>query len=369
MKKSNAEEGRYLVFNFESQALEKNANNFCPERKFHIYLPPGYHDHVEKRYPVIYFLHGYGGNINNLVLISEKEIKSHYEFLFRFLLPKVFKNYPTFEKIDENINNGTFPPFILVQPNGSLGLNAKFNLKDKNGNSQLKGSFYANSPSTGKFGDSIFIDLIDYVDNHFRTVPNKANRAIMGASMGGYGTLYAAINHSEKFNSAAALSPVITPYELLNHRMVIPFFTKIYGKKKTGVMGDRELVDLLDTVDVIFSSDARLIPEDMDTTNRKYNFEAKEAIKNWSHSDLVEQLKNNPEGLRELKLFFNSEESDEYNLAPQVRKFHDVLEEMNIPHTYEIYQDEFAAKISPHQIGILSKVMEGLDFCLKSFQT
>jgi hypothetical protein len=360
----NSINDRYLLVNFESKALENNALHISSERSFHIYLPPRYHENRTQLYPVIYFLHGYGGNIENLIIISKKQIKSQFPFLFRLLLPKVFKNFPTFEVLDEKIRDGEFPPFILVQPDGSMGLNGKFDLKRDDGSPSVKGSFYVNSPHTGNFADSIFVDLVKYVDDNFRTISDKAHRSVMGASMGGYGALIAALNYSNLFISAVSLSPVITPYSLLNHRMVVPLFAKIYGKKKAQLQGDKELVDILDTIDLIFSKNARLVPEDIDPSNRKFNLENKLANKNWKHSDLVNILHQKGENLARLKLLINCEESDEYNLASQGIKFHERLDELEIPHTFEIYKDEYAAKISPHQIGISFKILEGIKFSL-----
>lgn len=366
MKKSIND--RYLLVNFESKSLENNALGISPERTFHIYLPPKYHENKTQLYPVIYFLHGYGGDINNLIIISKKQIRSQFPFLFRLLLPRVFKNFPTFEKIDQKINEGVYPPFILVQPDGSMGLNGKFGLKRDDGSPSVKGSFYVNSSHTGNFGDSIFKDLIQYVDDNFRTITEKEHRAIMGASMGGYGTLLAALNYPDLFNSAVSLSPVITPYDLLNHRMVVPLFAKIYGKKKAHIQGDKELVDILDTIDLIFSPNARLVPEDIDPSNRKFNLENKLAKENWKQSDLVNLLSHKGKNLAKLKLLVNCEESDEYGLGPQLRIFHKKLSEMNIPYSGEVYSDSYAAKVSPHQIGISFKIMEGIEFTLAAFK-
>ena len=115
MKKGNIVNDRYLLVNFESKSLENNRYQFSTERTFHIYLPPKYHENKSQLYPVIYFLHGYGGDIDNLIIISKKDIKSNFPLLFRLLLPKVFKKMVTFEVLDQKIREGIFPPFILVK--------------------------------------------------------------------------------------------------------------------------------------------------------------------------------------------------------------------------------------------------------------
>ena len=51
---------RYLCPTIPSPSLEGNPLDSPNERELHIYLPPGYHEQTSRRYPVLYFLHGYG---------------------------------------------------------------------------------------------------------------------------------------------------------------------------------------------------------------------------------------------------------------------------------------------------------------------
>ena len=53
---------RYIINNFRATSLEDNPLSSPVERDLRIYLPPNYFDSENKRYPVIYYLHGYGGN-------------------------------------------------------------------------------------------------------------------------------------------------------------------------------------------------------------------------------------------------------------------------------------------------------------------
>lgn len=141
--------------------LEEN-----PEQSVNIYLPYGYHN-SDNRYPVVYFLHGFG------------ERNRYFEG------QRV--------KIDEAFYNGA-KPFIFVEPNGG---------------SSLGGSFYYNSEVSGNWEDYITKDVISYIDSNYRTKATKESRGIAGYSMGGTGAINIAFNNPELFNAVYIFSPGI----------------------------------------------------------------------------------------------------------------------------------------------------------------
>ncbi len=106
---------------------------------------------------------------------------------------------PSFEKFDRLIISGEPEPFIFVQPDGSLHLPNKDDLKNPTGQLETKGSYYLNSPYMGNFEDYVVRDIIDYVDANYSTVPDKRYRGLIGGSMGGYGAMVMAIHRPEKF--------------------------------------------------------------------------------------------------------------------------------------------------------------------------
>ncbi len=69
------------------------------------------------------------------------------------------------------------------------------------------GSFYSNSGVFGNWEDFTAYDLVEYMDNNFRTIAKKESRGITGHSMGGTGALKIAMHHPEIFSSVYALSP------------------------------------------------------------------------------------------------------------------------------------------------------------------
>ena len=70
------------------------------------------------------------------------------------------ENIPSYTKFDELITEGGWMPFIFVQPDASLYLPHYLGHKEISGAVKTKGSFYINSPYTGKFADFIIKDVI-----------------------------------------------------------------------------------------------------------------------------------------------------------------------------------------------------------------
>lgn len=151
-----------------SQALEGNLEGNSADRSVTVYLPPDYDTSAQKRYPVLYALHGY--SINNE--IWSKEIK-------------------TPQTIDGAYSAGV-KGMIIVLPNSQTVHN---------------GSMYSSSATTGDWETFIAKDLVAYIDSHYRTLPRRESRGLAGHSMGGYGTVRIAMKHPEVFSAMYAMSP------------------------------------------------------------------------------------------------------------------------------------------------------------------
>ncbi len=86
---------------------------------------------------------------------------------------------------------GTTKEMILVSPDA-------FSLHN--------GSFYSNSKTTGDWETFIAVELVNYIDSHYRTIPDRASRGLSGHSMGGYGTFRIGMKHPEVFSNLYAMS-------------------------------------------------------------------------------------------------------------------------------------------------------------------
>lgn len=152
-----------------SKSLANNFLNDTTDIKTHIYLPPDYHQNSHRRYPVLYLLHGFDG--------------SHFSWANnRIRIDQIMRRH--IAKDPENA-------MIIVMPNA---------------HNRYWGSFYSNSSVTGHWEDFLTKELINYVDHHYRTLPQSQSRAIAGHSMGGYGALKMAIKHAHIFSTVYGMS-------------------------------------------------------------------------------------------------------------------------------------------------------------------
>ncbi|HEX4275440.1 MAG TPA: alpha/beta hydrolase-fold protein [Bryobacteraceae bacterium] len=150
------------------KSLAGNLEGDSADRDVFIYLPPSYKKQPNRRYPVVYFLHGYGIDAERYWNIMK--------------VP---------EAADKDMSGGSAREMILVHPDAFTIYN---------------GSMYSNSPTTGDWEAFIAEDLVAWVDSHYRTIPDRMSRGLAGHSMGGYGTMRIGMKHPEVFSSLYTMS-------------------------------------------------------------------------------------------------------------------------------------------------------------------
>jgi enterochelin esterase-like enzyme len=163
--KTPSEKKFWYAEKIPSPSLEGNLLDDPAQQELIVLLPPSYNT-TQKKYPVVYFLHGYSG--------SPESILSYRERLFN------------------EMKEGSIREFIIVAVNG---------------HNSLMGSFYVNSPVTGKWEDSVIVDVVPYIDNKYRTIASADSRGIMGFSMGGFGAINLSFRHPETFSAVFAVGP------------------------------------------------------------------------------------------------------------------------------------------------------------------
>lgn len=151
-----------------ARSLEGNLEGNSPDRTVLVLLPPSYDTATKRRYPVLYFLHGYNSQAEGTVAWTKMEERQRAAM------------------------KATGHEFIVVAPDTDT---------------LMSGSMYSNSPTVGNFEDFITKDLIAYIDGHYRTIARRESRGLFGHSMGGYGTLRIAMHHPELFRAIYALNP------------------------------------------------------------------------------------------------------------------------------------------------------------------
>jgi enterochelin esterase-like enzyme len=163
-----AAKGTIEKIKVHGKSLEGNLEGDSPDRDVFVYLPPSYSTSKSRRYPVVYFLHGYG---------------AHAEMYWNIMTVP--------DAADSLMNAGTVKEMILVLPDAYTIYN---------------GSMYSNSPTTGYWEDYLAKDLVEYIDSHYRTNAARESRGLAGHSMGGYGTLRVGMKHAEVFSTLYAMS-------------------------------------------------------------------------------------------------------------------------------------------------------------------
>src|SRR6516162_6857861 len=150
------------------RALEGNLEGDAVDREVFVFLPPSYTNDRSRRYPVVYALHGYS---------IGAEQWSH-----EIHVPQT---------IEGAFAQGA-KEMIVVLPDSKTIHN---------------GSMYSSSVTTGDFEQFVAHDLVAYIDAHYRTLPNRESRGLVGHSMGGYGATRIGMKHADVFGSLYIMSP------------------------------------------------------------------------------------------------------------------------------------------------------------------
>jgi enterochelin esterase-like enzyme len=150
------------------QALEGNLEGNAVDRDVFVFLPPSYAVETSRRYPVVYALHGY--SIGAEQWTHEIHVPQTIEGAFA---------------------QGS-KEMIVVLPDSKTVHN---------------GSMYSSSVTTGDFERFIVHDVVNYIDAHYRTIPDRMSRGLVGHSMGGYGATRLGMKHPDVFGSVYIMSP------------------------------------------------------------------------------------------------------------------------------------------------------------------
>ncbi len=160
-----------------------------------IYLPPGYDDATEP-WPVVYLLHGDGGDA---------------EFWFE---DQSGEGTTMPEVADAAIASGAMPGAVIVTPNGSFDpqeLPGDWTTMDY----FKPGAWYSDSELTGPYESIIIGEVMPFIEANYNVTRDAAHRGLIGHSMGGYGTLRYAMHYgSSLWAAACAMSPMADEYVL-----------------------------------------------------------------------------------------------------------------------------------------------------------
>jgi enterochelin esterase-like enzyme len=158
----------------QSKALEGNLIGDSATREVSVWLPPSYAQSRNRRYPVVYLLHGF----------TDSDAK------WFGLDGKHWINLP--DVLNRTMQNSDVKEVIVVMPNA-------FNT--------FQGSMYSSSATIGDWERFVAEELVAFIDKRYRTIARLESRGLAGHSMGGYGTLRLGMKYPRVFSSIYALSP------------------------------------------------------------------------------------------------------------------------------------------------------------------
>jgi enterochelin esterase family protein len=165
-------EGSLQVDFLESAALAGNPLGDPATRPVAIYLPPGYDAQSSRRYPALYVLHGYTGDVAALVAARPWETN-------------------VVQWADRLIASRRMPPALLVLVDGFT---------------RLGGSQYVDSVHNGPYATYTVREVVGHVDGRYRTIASEGGRAVLGKSSGGFGAMHLVLEHPGVFAAFASHS-------------------------------------------------------------------------------------------------------------------------------------------------------------------
>jgi len=166
--------GRVERIVVHGESLVGNLSGDPPDRFVSVYLPPAYDREPGRRFPVLYFMHGFTNSDDRWYAIGGAS---------------TFVNLPV--AANKALAAGG-APMIIVMPDAFT---------------RYHGSMYGNSVTTGDWEAFIVEELVAHVDANYRTIPDPQSRGLGGHSMGGFGALRIGMRHPGVFASLYAMNP------------------------------------------------------------------------------------------------------------------------------------------------------------------
>ena len=308
-------QGELRLETVHGPSLEHTATGEDPDRTVAVYLPASYGTDQERRYPVLYLLHGIGG--------------THADFTGT---PRSGDPWHTIQDVmDRGIAAGLWNEMIVVAPDQ----------RTRGG-----GSFYTNSAATGEWEDFTVVDLVGYVDRTFRSLPQASSRGISGHSMGGYGAIKLGMKHPDVFQVVYGMNSALLGWagDLTAEN---PAYARAARAEPATLNPQEDLYAAsLVCVAQAFSPNPDRGPFFMDlpfreeAPGRLVRHEPAHAA--WTRQMPLYMAEDHVPNLRRLRaLRFDSGRYDQYtHIHPTNLAFSELLTELGVPHVYEAYNGD-----------------------------
>jgi enterochelin esterase-like enzyme len=286
-------------------SLEGNLEGDAVDRDVFVFLPPSYARQKSRRYPVVYALHGY--SIGAEQWTHEIHVPQTIEGAFA-------------QGVQE---------MIVVVPDSKTLHN---------------GSMYSSSVTTGDFEQFVARDLVAYIDAHYRTIPDRLSRGLVGHSMGGYGATRIGMKHADVFGGLYIMSPCC-----LSPRPAAPANPEI--EKALAAVKSPE-----DSAKLSFFARAQLATAAAWSPNPKnpplyLDLPTKDGVPQpdvlarWAANAPLAFVDQYVGGLRRYRAIA-IDVGDQDGLRIDAGKLHDVLDRYGIANGFEVYQGTHTSKVA-----------------------
>ncbi len=281
------------------KSLEGNLEGDSPDRCVSVYLPPSYASSPDRRYPVVYILHGYTDD------------DQHW-----FGWTEHFVNVPA--GMEKDLAAGTAKEMILVMPNAYT---------------LYQGSMYSSSATTGDWETFVSEDLVAYIDGHYRTLARRESRGLSGHSMGGYGAIRIGMKRPDVFSTDYVMSPCCMAANLNPGQR---------AAAAEAVKSPDDVAGLDFGTRAMFASAAAWSP---DPQNPPFYFDLltkdgkiqPDVVAAWAANAPLAMIYQYVANLKRLHALAIDAGAQDRGIAATARELDDILTRFGVRHTFEIY--------------------------------
>ena len=294
------------------EALEGNLESDAVDRDVIVFLPPRYAKEKHQRYPVVYALHGFSIGAD--------------QWTHEIHVPQT---------IEGALAEGA-KEMIVVLPDSKT---------------VYGGSMYSSSVTTGDFEQYVAHDVVAYIDAHYRTIPSRSSRGLVGHSMGGYGAARIGMKHPDVFSSLYIMSPCcLSP---MGSRPANPAMEKVMAsveKELESVKTPANAAGLSFFARAQLASAAAWSPDPKNPPlyldlPRKSGEPQPDVIAKWAANAPLAFVDQYIDNLRQYHAIA-MDVGDQDGLRFDAGKLHDVLDNYGIANSFEIYHGTHTSAVA-----------------------
>jgi enterochelin esterase-like enzyme len=316
----------------ESVVLKGNPLGDPDQRPLWVYLPPGYDDDPDHRYPSIYAIQGLTGQLDMW----------RNRFPFR-------RNFP--ELVDELFAADGSPQALVVFVDAWTSLG---------------GSQFIDSPGTGRYGEYLCEEVVSLVDSRYRTLAEPGHRGITGKSSGGYGAMVVPMLRPDVFGALASHAG-----DALFEACYMPEFPKTARQLRDEFDASWdtffaqppkwETIHLLET----YGYAAAYSPDPAAPGRALIPFDAHghlldDVWAQWLEKDPVRMAPAHAEALRSMKrIYLDAGKKDEFYLDLGAQAFGAELDKLGVAYTLELF-DGTHARLTYRYPGAIRELVVAL---------